>query len=374
MTDNAIYLAVINWAGESAWAVNIMAIALVAVVCDAFMRAVLIRLQRRFASTATPWDHAVVAAIRAPASVLVWAIGLSIIAEILHAHFRAPMLDVAELLRETGIIGAIAWALLRLTRNFERALIARGRAHERKTEAAGVIGKLLRAAILIAAALMILQTIGVSIAGLLAFGGIGGIAVGFAARDVLANFFGGLMLHLDNSFAVGDWVRLPERDIEGTVEHLGWRLTRIRAFDMRPVYVPNGILANLAIINPSRMTNRCIDETFGVRRDDADKIASIVAATGKMLAAHADIDQSQAVIANFNRFAPSACEFFIYAYTRTTAWIRYHEVKQDVLLQVHAIIVEHGAQLAYPTSLVHIKDAGDANRFARDANPPNARA
>jgi len=85
---------------------------------------------------------------------------------------------------------------------------------------------LLRASIVITAALVILQNLGFSISGVLAFGGVGGIAVGFAAKDLLANFFGGLTVYMDRPFVVGDWVRSPDKNIEGTVEHIGWRLTR----------------------------------------------------------------------------------------------------------------------------------------------------
>ena len=77
------------------------------------------------------------------------------------------------------------------------------------------IGKLLRTAIVITSALVILQTLGFSISGVLAFGGIGGIAVGFAAKDMLSNFFGGLMIYLDKPFKRGEWIRSPDRELEG---------------------------------------------------------------------------------------------------------------------------------------------------------------
>ena len=117
------------------------------------------------------------------------------------------------------------------------------------------MAKLLRLSVIITAGLVVLQTLGFSISGVLAFGGVGGIAVGFAARDLLANFFGGLMIYLDRPFSVGDWVRSPDRNIEGTVERIGWRLTVIRTFDKRPLYVPNSVFANIAVENPSRMAS-----------------------------------------------------------------------------------------------------------------------
>ena len=89
---------------------------------------------------------------------------------------------------------------------------------------AAAISKLLRASALITGVLLVMQALGFSIAGVLAFGGIGGIAVGFAARDLLANFFGALMIFLDRPFSVGDWIRSPDKEIEGTVEEVGWRL------------------------------------------------------------------------------------------------------------------------------------------------------
>ena len=83
------------------------------------------------------------------------------------------------------------------------------------------IGRLIRITVLITSGLIILQTLGFSVSGVLAFGGLGGIAVGFAAKDLLSNFFGGLMIFLDRPFGVGDWIRSPDRDIEGPSSHLG---------------------------------------------------------------------------------------------------------------------------------------------------------
>jgi MscS family membrane protein len=75
-----------------------------------------------------------------------------------------------------------------------------------------------------------------------------------------------------------------------------------------------------------------------------------------MLLKHEEIDQTQTMIVNFNQFAPSSLDFFIYTFTRTTKWIRYHEVKEDVLLKVMDIIAAHGAEVAFPTSTIHIPD------------------
>jgi MscS family membrane protein len=201
-----------------------------------------------------------------------------------------------------------------------------------------------------------MQTLGYSISGVLAFGGIGGIAIGFAAKDLLANFFGGMMIFLDRPFSVGDWIRSPEKEIEGTVEHIGWRLTRIRTFDKRPLYIPNSVFASIVVENPSRMTNRRIYETIGIRYDDAAVAADVIAAVREMLQNHPDIDHNQTLMVNFNKFGASSLDFFIYTFTKTTVWTQFHEVKQDVLFKIQDIIEAHGAEIAFPTSTVHLPD------------------
>ena len=216
------------------------------------------------------------------------------------------------------------------------------------------IGKLGRASVIITVVLIAMQLMGYSIGGVLAFGGIGGIAVGFAAKDLLANFFGGLMIYLDRPFSVGDWVRSPEKEIEGTVEDIGWRLTRIRTFDKRPLYIPNSVFAHITVENPSRMLNRRIRETIGVRYDDIDAMAAIVTRVKDMLMQHPDIDHELTLMVNFNQFAASSLDFFIYTFTKTTDWVEFHRIKQDVLLKIAAIISAHGAEIAYPTSTVHL--------------------
>ena len=355
MQYEQIFYELLNRAGGHAWIVQVFLIVFLALLCNLLLRFGLKRLRQKLKTTPSLWDDAVVAAVRGPATLLVWVVGFTFAADVIHAETQAPIFNAVEPIRQVGVIGAITWFLMRLAQRLQRNVVART-GEERRMDASTVdaVGKLLRAAILITAGLVMLQTLGFSISGILAFGGIGGIALGFAARDVLANFFGGLMLYLDRPFSVGDWVRSPDREIEGTVEYIGWRQTRIRSFDMRPIYIPNGVFSTMAIVNPSRMTHRQIFETIGIRYRDADKMAGIVAAVKEMLLEHPEIDETQIAIVNFNAFAPSSLDFFVYAYTRTTAWARFHEIKQDVLLKINDIINAHGAEIAFPTSTMHL--------------------
>ena len=190
----------------------------------------------------------------------------------------------------------------------------------------------------------------------MAFGGIGGIAIGFAAKDLLANFFGALTIYLDRPFSEGDWIRSPDREIEGIIENIGWRLTVIRSFDKRPIYVPNSVFASIAVENASRMSHRRIYENIGLRYADINQMEAIVAAVTKMLRSHKEIDQTQTLIVNFTEFSSSSVDFMVYTFTKTTQWVRFHEIKQDVLLQIANIIDQHDAEMAFPSRSLYVED------------------
>jgi MscS family membrane protein len=356
MPDNVLYQAVTDWAGDNAWIVQVFVVVFLVLLFNLVLRIALRRLHNKLKDTDNPWDDALVDALRRPLNLMVWILGIAFAAEIVHAETGTAIFKAIGPLGDVGVIACITWFLQRLVKQVQVNLVTRSKDREQPLDRTTVdaIGKLVSASILITATLVALQTLGFSISGVLAFGGIGGIAIGFAAKDLLSNFFGGLMIYLDRPFAVGDWIRSPDRDIEGTVEYIGWRLTRIRTFDKRPIYVPNGIFSNIAVVNPSRMSHRRINETIGIRYDDIDKMQPICDAVKTMLQQHEEIDTRQTLMVNFNSFAPSSVDFFIYTFTHTTNWVRFHEIKQDVLLKISDIIASHGAQIAFPTSTVHV--------------------
>ena len=320
------------------------------------IRRVLSQLGERVQRSENIWDDALFESINPPLRALVWVIGLSFAANLVEAQADDALFAMVDPARRVLVIALFVWFLLRLVTRVEANLVLKARREDQEFDQTtfDAIGKLLRAAIMITGVLVILQTLGFSISGVLAFGGVGGIAVGFAAKDMLANFFGGLTVYLDKPFRVGDWIRSPEQDIEGTVEKIGWRSTRIRRFNKRPIYVPNALFTSLTVENPSRMTNRRIYETVGVRYDDFDAVEEICSDIRKLLTDHEGIDQDQTIMVNFNAFGPSSLDIMVYCLTRTTVWAEYHAVKQDVLLQIGRIIERRGAEIAFPTRTLHI--------------------
>lgn len=336
---------------------QIFAVVLLTAVISFVSNKFFTQLEKQLNKTRNLWDDTLLHAGKKPASYLIWLLGLSVAAHTANKYSEAEIFSIVEPIREVGVIVLLCWFIVRFISGAEKIVVSPEKMKEpMDLTTVSAMGKLLRASVIITAALIVLQTLGYSISGVLAFGGIGGIAVGFAAKDLLANFFGGLMVYLDRPFKVGDWVRSPDKEIEGTVEHIGWRLTTIRTFDKRPLYVPNATFTSISVQNPSRMSHRRIYETIGVRYQDSASVNDIIGKVKEMLIAHDEIDSNQTLIVNFNAFGASSLDFFIYTFTKTTNWIKYHEVKQDVLMKIMAIVEEEGAEFAFPTTTIHVPD------------------
>lgn len=332
--------------------VNVFFVILITAVVSYFARKTLARLLLQVSSTENPWDDALLRTVRVPLNLLIWVIGLSIAAEWIAEARSQTQIEVIALVRYLAFIGLVTLFLTRLIKELETAYLASGGDETTVT----AVAKLLRISLFVTAALMTMQTMGLSITGVLTFGGIGGIAVGFAAQDLLANLFGGLVIYLDRPFKVGDWIRSPDREIEGTVIKIGWRLTEIRTFSQRPLYIPNSTFSKIALENPSRMLNRRIFETIGLRYCDISKMERIVAEVSALLRNHPEIDPDRTLIVNFDSFNASSVDFFVYTFTKTVNWVEFHAVKQRVLLEIAEIIERHGAEIAFPTSTVHLEN------------------
>ena len=346
----------VNLTGEQyLWVLELFVIVVLALSAGYAINRIVDKLEAQASKTQTVWDDALIEACRRPLIWLAWILGVNFAAGIAAQKMNSGLYDLVDPINRLALIFLAVLFLTNFIKRAERNLVHPDYIAKPLDETTvRAVGKLLRAAVIITGVLIAMQLFGYSISGLLAFGGIGGIAMGFAAKDLLANFFGGLMIYLDRPFSVGDWVRSPDKEIEGTVEDIGWRLTRIRTFDKRPLYIPNAVFANISVENPSRMTNRRIYETIGVRYDDLQQVNAIVDQVKAMLIEHPDIDTKQTMMVNFNKFAASSLDFFIYVFTKTTDWTTYHEVKQDVLLKVADIIAANQAEVAFPTSTLHI--------------------
>ncbi|WP_035479055.1 mechanosensitive ion channel family protein [Aliagarivorans marinus] len=339
----------------SNWLFDVSVVLTITVVAFVAWRMLASRLERLAAGTRYRWDEAVWFALWKPINWLIAVVGLSLVATVFAKQLDPDVAQLIPISRKIAVVMMLTWAALRFIRKAEQVLV---KEQHRDQTTVLAVGKLLRASVVILMLLAVMQILGFSISGVLAFGGMGGLIVGMAAKDLLSNFFGALIIYLDKPFKVGDWVRSPDRSIEGTVENIGWRVTRIRTFDKRPLYIPNAIFSSIVVENPSRMSHRRIKETIGIRYGDAAKMQVIVEQVKQMLEQHPEIDTTQTLMVNFDAFGPSSLDFFIYTFTKTTNWVKYHQVKQDVLNKIVAIVEGHGAEFAFPTRTLHVVAEG----------------
>ncbi|EGT3571562.1 mechanosensitive ion channel family protein [Citrobacter amalonaticus] len=258
----------------------------------------------------------------------------------------------------TSLIALILTIKLFLVINqFEKSQIRKGR----DVTSARILSRIIKITLIVVIILLYGEHFGMSLSGLLTFGGIGGIAVGMAGKDILSNFFSGIMLYFDRPFSIGDWVRSPDRNIEGTVAEIGWRMTRITTFDHRPLYVPNSVFSSISVENPGRMSNRRINTVVGLRYEDAGKIGVIVDAIRQMLQNHSDIDQQQTLLVYFNGFGDSSLNIMVYCFTRTTVWEEWLAVQQQVYLNIIDIVQSHGADFAFPSQTLYLNNPSQTN-------------
>ncbi len=309
------------------------------------------KLSKHLDSTKTQIDDYFVDALSAPLKVLVWYGWIYFSMLQLKVDFPA-LGQITEYIDITPII-ILAWGILRLISNIEKVMLER----EAKVDKDSIrlFTRLIKIAFVFVFVLGFAQYFGYSVSSILTLGGVGGIVIGFAAKDMLANVFGGLMIQMDKPFSTGDWIRTTDKSIEGVVEKIGWRMTRIRTFNKNPVYVPNGIFATIPIETPSRMTNRQIHAIIGIRYDDIAQMQSIIEKVEKLLADHEHIDHEEPCRVYFDLFNASSLDFVIWAFSSVTNSSEFKKIKGKILLDVADIIAEHGAEIAYPTQTLHIQ-------------------
>ena len=214
---------------------------------------------------------------------------------------------------------------------------------------------LARFLIIALALVIIVQEWNYDVNGFIAGLGLGGLAFALAAKDALANIFGGIVIIMEKPFVIGDWIAVPED--EGVVENISFRSTKIRAFSHASITIPNSTLANEAITNYSRMGKRRISFNLGLTYDTPrSKVEECVRLIKQMLVEHPGI-HPETILVSFDLFNESSLDIFIYCFTNTTTWSEYLEVRQDVNLKIMAILEDEGISIAFPSRSIYLENA-----------------
>ena len=248
------------------------ALLVLAVIAHIALGIILKQITKHSSNTKTQLDDHLISAISAPLKLLIWYGWLYF--SLVELTSEIPPLSQIVSYIVIAPVFILTWGILRLISNTETYMLNKEGSIDK--DSVRLFTRLTKILFVFAIILGVAQFYGYAVSSILTLGGVGGIVVGFAAKDILANIFGGLMIQMDKPFSTGDWIRTTDKSIEGVVEKIGWRMTRIRTFSKNPVYVPNGIFATIPIETPSRMTNRQIYEVIGIRYDDIAQMESII--------------------------------------------------------------------------------------------------
>ena len=233
------------------------------------------------------------------------------------------------------------------------------------------IFKFLKVLVFFIGAAVILEVWGIAIGPLLAGLGLFGAAVALGAQDLFKNLIGGLTVIAEKRFYPGDWIKV-DGIVEGVVEEIGFRSTRVRRFDKAPVYVPNSDLSDAVITNFSRMTNRRIYWKIGIKYSATrEQLTLIRDEIANYLATCDDFEKPPKVstFVRLDSFNDSSIDFMIYCFTKTTNWGEWLAVKEEFALVIKEIVEEKaGTEFAFPSQSLYVEamPSGAAEIF----NPP----
>ncbi|MFD2205115.1 mechanosensitive ion channel family protein [Kiloniella antarctica] len=209
----------------------------------------------------------------------------------------------------------------------------------------------------------ILELWGINVGAIIAGLGLFGVAVALGAQDLFKNLIAGILIIAEKRFSRGDWVSI-EGVVEGTVEDIGFRSTRIRRFDKAPVYVPNAKLADNAVINFSKMTNRRIYWKIGLEYDTTSvQLRQVVKEIKDHIRNNPDFetdDTRATTLVNVDSFNSSSIDIMIYCFTKTTNWGIWMNIKEDFALTLKEIVENNGTAFAFPTSTLHVASLPEA--------------
>lgn len=345
--------------GTYKWILEAIGIVLLVLIINFFAKRGLEKLHLYFERTNQIWKDSFVQSFYRPLSAYIWFYAFfQLIDLISHRVFEGTIFSNLPKVLSIGLVSAIAWFLMRWKKAIIFNMHLQSLKHDQPIDSGkiDVINKMWTIIILFLTALSVLEITGQNINTLIAFGGVGGLAIAFASQEMIANFFGGLMVYVTQPFTVGDWINLPERKVEGNVEEIGWYMTRVRTFEKRPIYIPNSMFSKVVVMNPARMSHRKFDEIIGIRYSDMPVARHIISDITTMLIDHFHVDRRLGPTVNLEGFGSYAVNIHISAYLLDIDHRSYIQAKQEILFSIYNILNKHGAEIALPTSLQLYKE------------------
>ncbi|MCB9436273.1 MAG: mechanosensitive ion channel family protein [Anaerolineales bacterium] len=214
--------------------------------------------------------------------------------------------------------------------------------------------------VFVLAVVIVLQEWGYNVTGIVASFGLVGLAFSLAAQDTISNMFGFTAIVSDNPFTVGDFI--VTKDVEGIVEHVGVRSTRIRRLDQAYVTVPNNMLTNAAVFNWSRLKKRRVDFVLGVTyQTNSQQMRTLLEQLREALRVRPHVDP-ESVIVHFIRFGDSSLDIRVICYVAITDWAAWTAEQEQINLAIMDVVEGLGLSIAFPTRSIYIESMPAAPR------------
>jgi MscS family membrane protein len=308
--------------------------------------------------TQTDLDDQVLIAIEQPLEFAFVVIGLYVAAQFVTLSETLAYI-LAQLVRSL-IAVTIFWAIFRvvdpLSSLLDRAIGLFGSESMHET-VKGFFVKVTKAVVVALGIAAVFQEWGFNVAAVLGSLGLVGMAVALGAQDLIKNMFAGLTIFLDRMFEKGNWIKTP--DVEGNVEEIGFRATKVRQFDKALVTIPNSKLASEALINFSRMTQRRIYWRIGVEyRTTKEQLRGIITDIRNYLHSNPDFETDPAKTKTFvylDSFGASSVDILLYCFTKTTVWGEWLAVKEHLAYKIKEIVEGHGSSFAFPSTSLYVE-------------------
>lgn len=335
-------------------------------VCLWLVRIIYLKYYPNMKKNKNIWSYALIGVMRMPLNLLIVSAWLYYTLEytLLFTYKAIPRylveLNFAEVKNVLFVLW-IVWVILRYLSAVDKKILRLRSKGDLKYDVnyIHVLCKVFKLLTVILGGLSILSILSIPLYHVAAIGGVGTLAIGLAGQSMLKNVFGGFYILIDVPFKVGDWVKSPDRDVEGIVEFIGWRITRIRTLDKRLRYVPNSIFDSISIENVTLMTHRRINEVIGLRYADADKLHLIIPEIEMVLKTYSEIDQQQQTYVRFVEFAGSSLNILVYGFSKTLTRKDFLKFKQDLYFKMIEIVHKHGADFAFPTTTIDFAEQLD---------------
>ena len=287
-----------------------------------------------------------------PFRLFLWCSAITFLLTIyLESFFDQTLVHPLMGILKVGIVCTISWSLYILSKEGERILLEKW--HQELT-IVQFLSKISFLSIILMTILLVLPIFHLPIQGILAFGGFGGIIVGFASKDVLSNILGGLLLAVDRPFKIGEWIRSIDGKMDGIVEAIGWKATKVRTLEKQILYIPNSFFSSISFINRSRSSHFRMVKGVSIRMEDRKKVETLIKKIYQYLEKQSALDHRELCLVHVKHISTFSLDLEVIAYLKKTEYKKSCEMAEKILLEIYQIIESENVHIATPLQTVQL--------------------